>query len=222
MTDYKKVKIDNLKEDQIDLLYSQLLEEKYSFMILCSKKRKFILTKERTIIEIDDLDEFLDQVKKDRYYKTIIMDSNRDVDEQDLNIYQFYVNLFKDKLLKRKYHDQYYFGCVAVKTNKGIITTIRGKKNLAEYTIIKNVDHDQCIIYVNHKKATLNAPLLDYLFKNEKVKTIVHLHEFDPNLPYDDYAFPGTVRDSIRDNTKSFNITGHGVIYLFDEKGNIL
>ena len=58
--------------------------------------------------------------------------------------------------------------------------------------------------------------------KNRKVKAIVHLHEFDNKLPFYDYAFPGTLKDSVRDNTTSFNIMYHGVIYLFDKNGNIL
>lgn len=124
--------------------------------------------------------------------------------------------------MKKKNNGKYYFGCIAVKTNYGFITTIRGKQNLDDYTIIESVDHDNHIINAINKKATLNAPLLDYLFKNDNVKAIVHVHEFDDHLPYCYYAFPGTVKDSIRDNHKSFNIMYHGVIYLFDKKGNIL
>ena len=158
----------------------------------------------------------------DIYYKTIIKNSNININEQDLNIYHTYINKFKGKLTEKIYNDKYYFGCVAVKTNKGFITTIRGKQNLDEYTVIENVDHKNHIVNAINKKATLNAPLLDYLFKNKNVKTIVHLHDFDDNLPYYDYAFPGTARDSIRDNVTSFNIKYHGVIYMFDKKGNIL
>ena len=115
-----------------------------------------------------------------------------------------------------------YFENVAIKTTNGFITTIRGKEDLNEYTLVLNVDHDNHIINVLNKKATLNAPLLDYIFKNRKVKAIVHLHEFDNKLPFYDYAFPGTLKDSVRDNTTSFNIMYHGVIYLFDKNGNIL
>ena len=120
------------------------------------------------------------------------------------------------------YNGKYYFGSVAIKTTNGFITTIRGKEDLNEYTLVENVDHDNHIINVLNKKATLKAPLLDYIFENRKVKAIVHLHEFDNKLPFYDYAFPGTLKDSVRINTTSFNIMYHGVIYLFDKNGNIL
>ena len=124
---------------------------------------------------------------------------------------------------KNIYGDKYIFGSIAVKTDSGFITTIRGKENLNDYTIVYDVDHINHTLNVIDKKATLNAPLLDYLFKNEKVKVIVHInHEFDDKLPYYDYAFPGTVRDSTRNNKTSFNIKHHGVIYLFDKNGNLI
>ena len=222
MKNYKKINISNINDDYIDVIYNDLLNKKYQFMILCSNRKKFVLTKERSVIKINDEKLFLNNINKDIYYKTIIKNDNLIISEQDLNIYKFYINQFKDKLTKRRYNDKYYFGCVAVKTNKGVITTVRGKENLDEYTIIENVDHKNHIISVINKKASLNAPLLDYLFRNKKVKTIVHLHDFDNNLPYYDYAFPGTVKDSIRNNTTSFNISYHGIIYMFDEKGYIL
>ena len=124
---------------------------------------------------------------------------------------------------KNIYGDKYIFGSVAVKTYKGFITTIRGKENLNGYTIVSNVNHINHTLNVINLKATLNAPLLDYLFKNEKVKVIVHMnHEYDDQLPYYDYAFPGTVKDSIRNNKTSFNIKHHGLIYLFDKNGNLI
>ena len=80
----------------------------------------------------------------------------------------------KKILQKNIYGDKYIFGSVAVKTDKGFITTIRGKENLNGYTIVSNVNHINHTLNVINLKATLNAPLLDYLFKNEKVKVIVH------------------------------------------------
>ena len=134
-----------------------------------------------------------------------------------------YIQKYKDIMQKNIYGDKYIFGSVAVKTDKGFITTIRGKENLNGYTIVSNVNHINHTLNAINLKATLNAPLLDYLFKNEKVKVIVHInHEYDDQLPYYDYAFPGTVKDSIRDNKTSFNIKHHGVIYLFDKNGNLI
>ena len=63
----------------------------------------------------------------------------------------------------------------------------------------------------------------DILFKNKDVKVIVHInHEFDNTLPYNDYALPGTARDSIRNNESSFNIKYHGLFYLINSKDEII
>lgn len=223
MEKYKIMNVSNIEDNNIiDMLYHELLNKKYQFIILNCNDKKYVLTKEKSIIEIDNEILFLNNFNNDIYYKTIIKNSNININEQDLNIYHTYIDKFKGKLTEKIYNDKYYFGCVAVKMDKGFITTIRGKQNLDEYTVIENVDHKNHIVNAINKKATLNAPLLDYLFKNKNVKAIVHLHDFNDNLPYYDYAFPGTARDSIRDNVTSFNIKYHGVIYMFDKKGNIL
>ncbi len=206
----------------IDNLYNELLNRKEQFLFVSCKGKKYVLTKEKSIIPINDTKTFLNSIKNDIYYKSIIRTNNVILNKKDLELYKQYIEKFKSKLTEKKYNDKYYFGCVAVKTNNGFITTIRGKKDLSEYTLIENVDHDNHIINVVNKKATLNAPLLDYIFKNKKVKAVVHLHEFDDSLPFYDYAFQGTQIDSLRNNTTSFNIMHHGIIYLFDKKGNIL
>lgn len=221
MENYSIIDTFNL-EESIDMLYSKLLNKKDQFMIVHCKAKKYVLTKEKSIIPIIDEKVFLNHFNNNIYYKTIIKNSIININKKDLDIYNAYINKFKDKLTEKRYNGKYYFGCVAVKTDNGFITTIRGKKNLDEYTIIENVNHQNHIINAINKKATLNTPLLDYLFRNKKVKTIVHIHEFNNNLPYYDYAFPGTVKDSIRDNNTSFNIKYHGVIYMFDKQGNIL
>lgn len=222
MKNYKIIDVANIEKNSIDILYSELLNKTYQFIILNFSNRKYVLTKERSIIEIDNEKIFLDNFNNDIYYKTIIKNRNININKKDLNIYNTYIDKFRNKLTKKRYNGKYYFGCIAVKTEKGFITTIRGKQNLSEYTLVEEVNHKSHTINVINKKATLNAPLLDYLFKNKKVKVIVHLHDFDNKLPYYDYAFPGTSRDSIRNNNTSFNIRYHGIIYMFDKKGNIL
>ena len=204
---------------QIDELYNKLLNEHQSFLFI---NDNLVLTKERSIIKVDNKKKFLDDFNNDIYYKTIINNEKNNINKKDLELYHKYINKYKDKLTKTKYNDKYYFGCIAVKTKNGFITTIRGKENLNDYTLVSSVDHNNHIINVINKKATLNAPLLDHLFKNNNVKVIVHLHEFDNNLPYYDYHFPGTVKDSIRNNITSFNIKYHGVIYLINKKGEII
>lgn len=223
MVNYKKMYVPNINSEIIDEIYKNLLENKWHFVILDIKGVLNVLTKEKSLFKINSEQQFIIEFEQDTYYKTIINNKNIIVNQKDLKIYKEYIQKYKDIMQKNIYGDRYIFGSVAVKTDSGFITTIRGKENLNDYTIVYDVDHIHHTLNVANKKATLNAPLLDYLFKNEKVKVIVHInHEYDNNLPYYDYSFPGTVRDSIRDNKTSFNIEHHGVIYLFDKNGNLI
>ena len=224
MVNYKKIYVSNINSEIIEETYRSLLENKWHFVILDVNGVLNVLTKEKSIFEINNERQFINEFEQYIYYKTIVSDNeNMIVNENDLKIYKEYIQKYKDIMQKNIYGDRYIFGSVAVKTDSGFITTIRGKENLNDYTIVYDVDHINHTLNVIKKKATLNAPLLDYLFKNDMVKVIVHInHEFDHKLPYYDYAFPGTVRDSIRNNKTSFNIKHHGVIYLFDKDGKLI
>ncbi len=223
MISYKKIYVSSIDNKIIDEVYKRLLENKWNFVILDVNDVLHVLTKEKSLFNINNEQQFINSCEQDIYYKTIIENKNISINKNDLNIYIVYMQKYKDIMQKNIYGDKYIFGSVAVKTDKGFITTIRGKENLNEYTIVTNVNHKNHTLNVINVKATLNAPLLDYLFKNEKVKVIVHInHEYDDKLPYYDYAFPGTVKDSIRDNKTSFNVKYHGIIYLFDKNGNLI
>lgn len=223
MIDYKKICVSDIDDEIIDEIYKSLLKNRWHFVILDVSGVLNVLTKEKSLFQINNEQQFINEFEQDTYYKTIINNQNIIVNENDLKTYKEYIQKYKDIMQKNIYGDKYIFGSVAVKTENGFITTIRGKVDLTDYTIVCDVDHINHTLNVVNKKATLNAPLLDYLFKNEQVKVIVHInHEYDNNLPYYDYAFPGTVRDSIRDNKTSFNIKHHGVIYLFDKNGNLI
>lgn len=223
MVNYKKITVSDINKKIIDEVYHDLLKNKWHFVILDSNGSLSVLTKEKSIFQINNEQQFINDFKQDIYYKTIIDNKSVSLNEKDLNIYKEYIKKYKNIIEKNTYDDKYIFGSVAVKTNKGFITTIRGKENLTEYTIVSHIDHINHIINVIGKKATLNAPLLDNIFKNEKVKVIVHInHEYDNKFPYYDYAFPGTVKDSNRNNKTSFNIKYHGVIYMFDKNGKLI
>lgn len=223
MISYKKIYVSSIDNKIIDEVYKRLLQNKWNFVILDVNDVLHVLTKEKSLFNINNEQRFINSCEQDIYYKTIIENKNISINKNDLNIYIVYMQKYKDIMQKNIYGDKYIFGSVAVKTDKGFITTIRGKENLNEYTIVTNVNHKNHTLNVINVKATLNAPLLDYLFKNEKVKVIVHInHEYDDKLPYYDYAFPGTVKDSIRDNKTSFNVKYHGIIYLFDKNGNLI
>ena len=223
MISYKKIYVSSIDNKIIDEVYKRLLQNKWNFVILDVNDVLHVLTKEKSLFNINNEQQFINSCEQDIFYKTIIENKNISINKNDLNIYIVYMQKYKDIMQKNIYGDKYIFGSVAVKTDKGFITTIRGKENLNEYTIVTNVNHKNHTLNVINVKATLNAPLLDYLFKNEKVKVIVHInHKYDDKLPYYDYAFPGTVKDSIRDNKTSFNVKYHGIIYLFDKNGNLI
>ena len=222
MSNYEKIFVSNFNDNVINEIYKNLLKNKWNFVILDVNGVLKVITKEKSIFKIDDEKDFINSFKNDIYYKTIISNQNFIINKTDLNIYKEYIEKYKDIMQKNIYGDKYIFGSVAVRTEKGFITTIRGKEDLNDYTIVYDVDHINHTLKVVNKKASLNAPLLDYLFKNQKVKIIVHFHEYDDRLPYYEYAFPGTVADSIRNNKSSFNIKHHGVIYLFDQNGNLI
>ncbi|MBO5884346.1 MAG: hypothetical protein J6Q51_00955 [Clostridia bacterium] len=197
-----------------------MINNKYQFLILNYKNKLFVLTKEKTILKINNKTEFINNCKKDIYYKTNIINKKININKKDLQLFNKNIKKYENILLKNK--NKYIFGCIAIKSKKGFITTIRGKQNLDEFVFVKNVDHKNNIVNTINKKATLNAPLLDILFANKKIKTIVHLHKFDNNLPFYSFAFAGTKKDSFRKNNNSFNIIGHGVFYLFDKNNNLI
>jgi hypothetical protein len=124
-------------------------------------------------------------------------------------------------------------GTLAVRAGSGFVTTTRGKKtlqNLGLYdhpasdvplTTVISVDHDKREVSTElgpQLKATLNAPLLDRMFKNHPdIKVIVHLHRYLKKVGTVAYRVPGTVAEaSLGDSgTRAFNIAGHGCIASF-------
>ena len=118
------------------------------------------------------------------------------------------------------------FGTIAVRRpNGGFLTTGRGKKELESIILVKNVDHSKRMVTaVGPTKATLNAPLLDCIFRNyPQVETILHFHHqhLAGGVPTQEWFPPGTVLDSVRNGT-SFNIKGHGCVFSYDKEGNMV
>ena len=240
---YLKEHIKKIDNKKVDELYKKLLNEKYDFINIISENndekenekrnnriKNYILTKEKSFFEVEDIENFIKEAELDIYYKTqIISGSEEKMVEKIFESEEFekakkrYIELidkYKEKMQK-KYADKYIFGSVAVRigTTNSFVTTKREKENLNEHTIVYKVDTDNRIISAYPKKATLNAPLLYHIFENKKVNQIIHInHEYDESLEYYSYAFPGTVRDSIRCNNKSFNISNHGFIKIYDKE----
>ena len=168
MSNYKRIKVNSLNDKVVDKIYSELLLNKWHFVILDINNSLKVLTKEKSVFDIDNEQEFLNSYMNYVYYKTQIIESCEDINIADLDLYYKYINKFKSQLEKNVYGGKYLFGSVAVKSTNGFITTIRGKENLKDFTIVYNVNHKEHVVSVSNKKATLNAPLLHYLFENNK------------------------------------------------------
>lgn len=224
MSDYKRIGITALDDTTIDNIYKQMLLNRWHFVVLDIDNKLKVLTKEKSLFDIDSVEEFVKSWKADIYYLSEVIERSEVIDENDINLYYKYIERFRASIEQNVYGGKYLFGSVAVKMKNGFITTIRGKENLDDYTIVNDVDYSRHIVKVLGKKATLNAPLLHYLFNtNKNVKIIVHLNsQFDNSLPTLEYAFPGTQKDTIRDINTSFNIRYHGLIYMFSEKEELI
>lgn len=185
---------------------------------------KYAVTKERAEhqMNISGMVKFISDVLDDVYYNTTIADSQSELySNKDVEILQRYYSNYSDKFPTNK--EGYVFGTIAVKNENGILTTSRGKREFDSLSFVSHVDHNSHIVTSNGNKATLNAPLLDWLFSNVAESfVIIHYHEQRSDLPTLKYAFPGTVRDSQRNVTTSFNIENHGCFLLFDKEGKLL
>ena len=224
-------------EELIRAAYEVLLESKATAVFANDPTKglenKYIVTKERGVHEVNfsQLAGWIMEILHDKYYSTEYYSEDyiswKESREEVLEAIQ------KMKEVIEKYRDHFVevengmkFGTVAwrVGTDKGFVTTGRGKRELDETTYVSGVDHLNKVVRVIGSKSTLNAPLLDRIFYHQpKVQGIVHLHEQRAGMPTLEYAPPGTVRDSMtRLCEGSFNIEGHGCFILLDKEGKEL
>ncbi len=214
------------QEELVTAAYGSLLESKATYIFanqVGSLKDVQIVTKERAVIPIkrENLASHILTAIQDEYYKTELGRTEwlGSPDTQDR--FQYLLDSFGMSFTKTP--EGYYFGTIAVRNNPtmpGFLTTGRGKNELEDQAFVSHVDHVRKIVTTTTpRKATLNAPLLDWIFKTDaKVKHIVHAHYQSPGLPTLPYAPSGTVRDSIRElepflhdkGLGGFNIEGHG------------
>jgi hypothetical protein len=191
----------------------------------------FAVTKERGVhpMERDDIASWVVGMLQDKYYRTefgppIPVHSGDEERPFRLAQQKFsrLLSRFASSFLPSK--EGLVFGCVATRMAKGFITTARGKKDLLSTVLVNHVDHNQRVVNVSgNVKATLNAPLLDWIFlQHPRVYAIVHYHEVMDRFPIHEYAPPGTAGDSMRDIRGSFNIEHHGCYLLLDQDGVII
>ena len=116
------------------------------------------------------------------------------------------------------------FGTAAVRAlGGGFFTTERGKRELDGGVHVLEVDHERRLVRTTGGKATLNAPLLDRVFRALPTAVrVAHYHQQEAGLPSLPWAPPGTVRDAARDFSGSFNIADHGCLLAFDGEGRRL
>jgi len=190
----------------------------------------YAVTKERGehVMRRSYLSEFILACVRDEYYSTCIEMPEKWIPEEAnwlespaVSTLNRMIELNKSSMTTVE--KGYIFGTIAVRDpddeGMGFVTTCRGKNELDGRVKVRYVDHECRKVYVqttDGSKATLNAPLLDMIFRiNPYCQCIVHRHIQDPALRTLPYAPPGTCRDSIREMpVGSFNIEGHGVFYV--------
>lgn len=205
----------------IDAAYKIVLESHADFVIANDTNKledKFIITKEKSVIPIkeESLHEFIIDNIENEFYKTetIDIDETQFIDfSEKLILFKTLINQFEKNFVKT---NDFIFGTIAVKLDEtSFLTTIRGKNDLNDYSIIKFIDDKKRIVYTN-KKATLNSPLLNNIFKNNKnIEYIIHTHFFNENYSTYKYEQPGTIKDSVRNIKGNFNIEYHGSFELY-------
>lgn len=232
----------------IKAAYGVLLESKATAVIANDRQdlgKKFIVTKERGVHEVsqDGLAGWIWEILQDEYYKTQTEIDHRIEFPEDALVFEKIMEIkgIRDNFKEcfEPTPEGYVFGTIALRVKgESFLTTSRGKKELKSFVLVDKVDHEQKIVYAPNRgvpptpiKATLNAPLLDHIFKTMPyVDSILHMHDIS-NIPFErtfdksllekmpvlDYAPPGTVRDSIRDIKGSFIIKDHGWFFLYSQ-----
>lgn len=222
------------KDYLIDVAYETLMDSKATAIIANDKSnllQKYIVTKEKGVhpVSQENLAEWIYKAINDEYYRSKV--STCELGALPPDALLGYINNWHDRFVSTS--QGFIFGTVAVRNadNYGFWTTGRGKKEINDFVLVGKVDHEaKEVSTLNGKKATLNAPLLDRIFKNNsRANCIVHFHKFYDSLNSSahmlPYAPPGTVRDTMRDKSQiesSFHINEHGSFLLFDKNGSII
>ena len=77
MTNYKKIYVSIIDNKIIDETYKNLLENKWHFVILDVNGVLNVLTKEKSLFNINNEQQFINDFKQDIYYKTINYNKKR-------------------------------------------------------------------------------------------------------------------------------------------------
>lgn len=182
-----------------------------------AKTKKIALLQDNSAIPMsfDEHLEFIEKVIESTYFKTEIIDIDEELSQKLLPFYKM-IEHFEKTI------DGY--GTIAIRTPYGgIVTTSRGHKGNPIF--IKNIDFNKKIIYAVGK-ATLNAPLLFNLLKeNKDLDYIIHRHELleEGVFVCTSYQLPGTMEETKTISeffkfTPNVNIEHHGYIKGYSYK----
>lgn len=215
-------------EELIEAAYGIVLEARATAVFANDAKdlqQKYAVTKERGVhpLRQEDLAPWIWEMLHDMYYTTVLGGPSKET-FADVTHASFLVGTLIEQNTERflTTASGLIFGTVAARCGDGFVTTGRGKRELDSVARVLRVDHETRTVSVSDGKASLNAPLLARMFENPRVESIVHYHQEAQGLPTYPYAPPGSVRDTDRPNTTSFNIKEHGCMLLFDKDGRQL
>ena len=208
----------------IEEAYSYLLSSNNNFLVFHSLNDNsyYILTREKTLFKPDNFDNFIASIANSSFYKTIEVPHRFLIEDKDIDVFNSYLSSFSSEFACTS--NGLIFGSIAMRlqNTNAFITTIRGKKDTKDFSIVSKVDHDNLLVFSHCNKPTLNAPLFAHIFENKNVKYIVHFHKINPKYASYPYYIPGTKEDSIRNNKASFNIENHGVIILVNYSESVI
>jgi len=193
---------------------------------------KYAITKERGVhpLHNDELPKWILDRMEEKYYSTLMSKSHKITSEMQKHQDYLCKLLCSHKNSFIETDEGYMFGSGACRfegKDNCFVTTARGKIEMEDFAFVERVDHkDRKVFCATPKKATLNAPLFDYIFTHfPEIRQILHFHHQRDDLKTLDYATPGTDKDSIREEVKtspSFNIKGHGCILSYNKMGELL
>lgn len=156
----------------------------------------------------------INKVLKSKYYQTTIKPEYIELTADEKFVLSNYPRYEQDGRI---------YGTFAVRRDKGFITSTRGKSGGVEaFSFVQGVNHRTKVVTANYK-ATLNAPLLDSIFKlNPKINYIIHGHDLEGKVVHGEYEFAGTNGDN-KFATKmkvgeKVLLTHHGFVVGFNTK----
>lgn len=211
----------------------QVLEASKAHVVLAndfqSLKRKLLVYPDGTVQDFGTEQDFqrrfaglfdeLQKVIEDQHYTTVQAAFDAAEVQRGRDLITAIANKYRSRFTPNG--DGKVFGAIAVPVWKGWLVTPRTKK--ADFTgkdavLVYGVDHENHAVLTAGGKASMNAPLLIRMGEQRAPGCpILHLHEQLPNGAVQDYAPPGTVRDSMRSLDGPYlNIKGHGFVAPLD------